>query len=93
MKISFDPAKREQVLAERQLDVADAAKLFAEFHLTRRDYRHSDVEERFVSVGVLDADVVIAIWTLRKQERRIVTMWKANERERTAYWRERQRSG
>ena len=93
MKISFDPAKRARVLAERQLDFADAANLFEGFHLTRRDERHSEVEERFISVGVLDGEVVIIVWTERLEERRIETMWKANERERTAYWHERYRAG
>jgi uncharacterized protein len=93
MRISYDPAKRDRVLAERQLDFADAAKVFEGFHLTRRDERHSEVEDRFISIGVLGDDVIIIVWTERDEDRRIVTMWKANERERTAYWRERARSG
>lgn len=93
MEIDFDPGKRERVLAERRLDFADARALFAGFHLTRRDDRHSAVEERFISVGVVEADVVIVVWTRRGQGRRIVTKWKANERERTAYRRARERSG
>ena len=93
MRISYDPDKRDRVLAERRLDFADAAKVFGAFHLTRRDELHSAVEERFISVGVLEDEVVILVWTARDDERRIVTMWKANDRERTAYWRERERSG
>lgn len=39
MKISFDPAKRDRTLAERGLDFADAAKIFAGRTLTALDDR------------------------------------------------------
>lgn len=51
MNVSFDPAKREVALRERGLHVADAEAISVGFHLTRRDDRHSEAEERFISVG------------------------------------------
>ncbi len=93
MNVSFDPAKREVVLRERGLHVADVEAISVGFHLTRRDDRHSEAEERFISVGALRDEVVMVVWTEREGGRRIVTMWKANERERTAYHRQRERSG
>lgn len=93
MELEFDPAKRDKVLAERGLDMARAAETFREFHLTRRDDKHSGDEDRFHSIGVLESEVVIITWTLRIKRRRIVTMWKANDRERQKYLEARDRSG
>ncbi|MFM5908558.1 MAG: BrnT family toxin [Novosphingobium sp.] len=73
--------------------MARAAETFLSFHLTRRDDRHSDDEDRFHSIGMLGSDVVIIPWTLRGNRRRIVTMWKANDRERQKYLEARDRSG
>jgi len=85
MEIEYDPAKRDQVLEERGLDMARCGEAFDGFHLTRRDDKHSDEEDRFISVGKLDGDVVIMVWTPRDILRRIVTMWKANDNERKKY--------
>jgi hypothetical protein len=93
MEIEFDRAKREAVLADRELDFADAGKLFDGFHLTRHDDKHSEAEERFHSIGMIDHDVVIVTWTPREDRRRIVTMWKANDRERQKYQQARDRPG
>jgi uncharacterized DUF497 family protein len=93
MRITFDHAKRVTVREERQLDLADAGQVFEGFHLTRSDDAHSDHEERFKTVGDLNDVVVLIIWTIREDSRRIITMWKANEKERAAYHRRREQSG
>jgi len=93
MEIEFDPSKREAVLADRGLDLAGAVKLFDSFHLTRCDDKHSETEERFHSIGMIGDDIVIVTWTPREDRRRIVTMWKANDRERQKYQQARDRSG
>lgn len=94
MKISYDPAKRDKVLAERDLDLGRAAEVFAGFHLSRIDVAHSaEDERRWLTVGALDDVVVIVVWTDRGDERRIVTMWKANGKERTTYQHQREQYG
>ena len=93
MEIEFDPAKREVVLAARGLDMARCGEAFEKFHLTKRDERHSEHEQRFRSLALLDDTVVIIAWTPRGKLRRIVTMWKANDRERQSYRNSRERSG
>lgn len=85
MEIEYDPAKRDVVLAARGLDIARCGEAFDGFHLTRRDDRHSDLEQRFLSLALLDDAVVIIAWTARGELRRIITMWKANDRERQSY--------
>ena len=93
MRIVFDSQKRDIVLAERGLDFADAGTLFAGFHLTRFDAQHSDQEDRYISVGQFGDDVVIVVWTQRDDARRIITMWKANDKERQSYHRIRHEAG
>jgi uncharacterized DUF497 family protein len=45
--ITYDPAKRERTLAERELDFEDAAEVFAGTVLTIRDDRRDYGEERY----------------------------------------------
>lgn len=93
MEIECDPVKRDQVLAERGLDMARCGEVFDAFYLTRQDDKHSDEELRYIPVGKLDQDVVIVIWTPRTDLRRIVTMWKANDREKQNFEKAFRRSG
>ena len=94
MRYSYDPDKRRIVLEERGLDLADAWRVFEGFYLSRADAKHSDVEQRIITVGMLNDDVVVlVVWAPRPGERRIVTMWKANDRERRRYNEQRDRSG
>lgn len=93
MEISYDETKRLAILAERGLDIARAAQVFSGFHLTRFDAKHSDVEDRYITVGTIGETVVLMVWTQRGEERRVVTMWKANERERILLRTEFERGG
>ena len=85
MQVEFDSAKRDQALAERGLDFARAGEVFASKHFTAEDDRQDYAEDRFVTAGVLDARLVIVIWTPRGEVRRIISMRKANDREKTFY--------
>ena len=42
-------------------------------------------EDRFITVGWLDANMIVMVWTLRGEVRRIISMRKANDREKTLY--------
>jgi len=85
MDIEFDPAKRRATLADRGLDMADAAEVFADAILTLADTRLNYGEDRFMTVGYLRDRMVIVIWTMRGTSRRIISLRKANEREQDAY--------
>lgn len=93
MGIIYDPAKREAILRERGLDIADADEIFDGFHATRADEKHSLIEQRLISAGMMSGQLIIVVWTWREEDRRIVTMWKANDKERDIYKRERDRYG
>lgn len=59
MRITCDPAKRQQTLDERGLDMRRAKEVFAGLHLTRKDDRWDYGEPRYVTVGWLDSRLVV----------------------------------
>ena len=85
MQLEFDSIKRDKTLAERSLDFSRAGDVFAGKHFTAPDERQEYAEDRFITVGVLDARLVVVIWTPRGEVRRIISMRKANDREKSFY--------
>ena len=85
MQIEFDTDKRERTLAERGLDFARAAEVFAGRTYTIEDLRNDYAEPRYITVGKLDHRMIIMVWTLRGETHRIISMRKANEREQARY--------
>jgi hypothetical protein len=81
MRISCNPAKREQTLRDRGLDLRRAKEVFAGLHFTRVDDRRDYGEPRFITVGWLDARLVVFAWTPRGVARRIISMRHCHERE------------
>jgi uncharacterized DUF497 family protein len=85
MEIEFDQTKRDRTLAERDLDFAQAAAIFAGHHFTAEDTRDGYSEPRYVTVGLLDGRMVVMVWTPRGEVRRVISMRKANEREQAKF--------
>ena len=85
MEVEFDTVKRNKTLLERGLDFARAAEVFDGIHFTGQDKRMDYEEDRFITVGWLDAHMVVMVWTPRGEVRRIISMRKANDREKTLY--------
>lgn len=85
MNLEFDHDKRDKTLQERGLDFARAAEAFVGVHFTGQDTRVDYVEDRFITVGWLDARLVVLVWTPCGEVRRIISMRKANEREKALY--------
>ena len=81
MRITFDPAKRDKTLAERGLDFADAALVFAGVTLEVEDTRKPYDETRIICYGLLAGRMVVVGYTPRGADRHIFSMRKANERE------------
>ena len=82
MRISYDPAKRDRTLVDRGLDFNDDAEVFegltAEVQDTRRDYG----EPRIICFGLLRGRMVQIVYTPRGAVRHIISMRKANDREK-----------
>lgn len=90
MGIEYDDDKRRRTLQERGLDMAHAADIFRGYTFTVEDQRWNYGEQRFVTRGVLDDDVVVVVWTPRNDARRIISIRRASRNEREDY---RQRLG
>jgi uncharacterized protein len=85
MRITYDSAKREKTLRERGLDFERAADVFAGLTIDIPDLRRDYGERRINSVGHLNGRMVIVCWTPRGEARHIISMRKANDREKARY--------
>jgi uncharacterized protein len=85
MEISYDAEKRTITLEERGLDFKDAVHVFAgptfDLEDDRQDYR----ETRWLTFGLLNERMVVLVWTPRGESRHIISMRKANDREKKRY--------
>ena len=85
MRIEFDPVKRAATLEVGGLDFAYAGAVFEGATLTVKDDRRDYGENRYLTIGFLDGRMVVLVWTPRHGAYRIISMRKANDRERKLY--------
>ena len=62
--------------------MAHAGEVFAGATLTVEDDRQDYGEVRYITIGFLDEAMVVLVWTRRDDAHRIISMRRANERER-----------
>jgi len=85
MDLEWDEVKRQQTLALRQMDFADVALIDPASLVTEQDTRHDYGEARYSSYAYLDQTLINFCWTPRNGRIRIISMRKANDRERKKY--------
>lgn len=81
----WDKKKSEENLSKRGLDFADAEIVFSTPHLTFEDARFDYGEPRFITFGLLEERIVVIAHTQRSKKTRIISMRKANNREKKTY--------
>jgi uncharacterized DUF497 family protein len=81
VEISFDPEKRAWTLAERALDFADAARVFAGTTLTQEDDRFDYPELRYQTYGSLGERLVLVVWTPTDSGIRVISMRNCHDKE------------
>jgi uncharacterized DUF497 family protein len=81
----MDERKNQSNQQKHGLNFADAVQVFAGRTLTFEDSREAHGEARHLTVGSLAGRVVIIAHTLRGDATRIISMRKANARERARY--------
>ena len=81
MRITYDPAKRQQTLSDRGLDFEDAMDVFAGTTVEVEDTRRNYGERRIICYGLLSGRVVVVGYTPRGADRHVFSMRKANSRE------------
>ncbi len=85
MEFEWDEGKRRANYAKHGLDFRDAAKVLQGITLTAEDDRHDYGEKRFISLGLLEDMVVVIVHTARSEKIRLISMRRANHKERQAY--------
>ncbi|WP_308916135.1 BrnT family toxin [Jannaschia sp. LMIT008] len=89
MKLEWDEAKRRATLRERGLDFADFGSVDWDEAQTGKDTRRNYDEVRFITIVPLGGRLVVVCWTRREDRVRVISMRKANERERRKHERNR----
>lgn len=85
MKLEWNEAKRRTTLDERGLNFADLIRFDWDGGLFFDDDRRDYGEHRQSAMGYLDARLVIFAFTMRDDAYRIISLRKANKRERNIY--------
>lgn len=87
MRFEWNEQKNQKNIRERNLDFADARKVFQRPMLRRLDARKEYGEDRWIGVGLLDATRAVVIVFTEPDEKtvRIISMRKALAHERRQY--------
>lgn len=85
MNITFDPAKDVANRAKHGVSLADAAAMEWETVWLRPDGRHRYGETRMIGIGYIGQRLYGVVFTDRGDERRIISLRKANAREVARY--------
>ena len=86
MEFEWDENKRLFNIRKHGIDFADAEAVFEGDTVTVEDNRFDYGEVRFITLGLLEDDVVVVVHTERKNKIRIISIRKATKNERTNYF-------
>jgi uncharacterized DUF497 family protein len=82
----WDEAKRRLNLRKHGIDFADAEKIFRGVTFTAEDTREDYGEQRFLTLGLLEDQVVSVAHTEQGEEIRIISIRKATKHEARFYF-------
>ena len=83
---TWDEAKRRANLRKHGIDFVDAEQIFQGFTLTAEDTREAYGERRFLTLGLLEDQVVSVAHTERGEDIRIISIRKATKHEARFYF-------
>ena len=86
MKYEWNDNKNQANLEKHGLDFQDAETIFSGKTISFEDDRHDYGESRFITLGELKNRVVVVVHTSRNLVVRIISIRKANEREKQIYF-------
>lgn len=91
IRFSWDARKSDATLRTRGFDFASALLIFRGRTLEHEDTRRDYGERRVVATGLAnDTELTVCYTDLavpgQEMERRIISAWRSNRRERQAYW-------
>ena len=85
IKYEWDEGKRQQNLAKHGVDFEDAARFDWSSAVIDEDMRSEYGERRFIAVGWIGARLHVLIFAVREDAVRVISLHKANARERKRY--------
>lgn len=85
MDLEWDEGKRQRNIEKRGLDFADVERFEFGTAVVVPDLRVNYGETRFNTTGYLDGVLCIVCWTPRNGKFRVISLRKANARERKKY--------
>ena len=83
---TWDEVKRRANLRKHGIDFVDAPKIFQGLTFTAEDDREAYGERRFLTLGLLEDQVVSVAHTERRDEIRIISIHKATKHEARFYF-------
>jgi uncharacterized DUF497 family protein len=86
MKYTWNESKNQINCEKHGLNFEDAELIFSNQTITFEDDREDYGETRFITLGELKNRVVVIVHTQRDLVTRIISMRKANEREKKIYF-------
>jgi uncharacterized DUF497 family protein len=87
MNYVWDKRKGRENVARHGIAFEDAIRIFEGPTLERVDDRFDYGETRIYAIGVVDGLEITLIYTdVSETERRVISAWRAERHERTAYW-------
>ncbi len=85
MNITFDPTKDEANKSHHGLSLAEAAKIEWDTLWAKPDVRRNYGEDRFIGYAYIGHRLYCVVFTDRGDERRVISLRKANSREVKRY--------
>ena len=89
MIFEWDDHKEQINIAKHGIDFKTAARVFQdEFRIEIFDELHSDIEERYITIGQINSItlIVMVVYTERKDAIRLISARKATNQERRMYY-------
>ena len=86
MKFEWDKNKNEKNIEKHGIDFHDAEEVFNNPMLVKEDKRRDYGEKRYIALGLLRKFVVVVVYTIRVAVIRIISIRKANKKERNTYY-------
>ena len=86
MDFEWDSDKNKTNITKHGIDFHFAKEIFSGIWLSKPDNRRDYGETRFIALGLLEEFVLLAVYTLRGQKIRIISVRRANAEERKIYY-------
>ncbi len=83
---TWDERKRRSNIKRHGLDFDGAEAIWDNATVTREDIRHSYGEPRFVTFGLLGGEVVVLVYTGRKDDIHVISLRRAEKYEARYYF-------